>query len=86
MEIFVFFVPEPVSEHSLRELFRRYGQVKNVRAMIYKSTGKHTGRYFVDMPNDSEAEKAIAALNGIEFRGHILHVEKALTKAYIKKE
>jgi RNA recognition motif-containing protein len=85
MEIYILFIPDSATENTIKELFRRYGQVKTVRIMTYKSTGERTGRAFVDMPNDHEAEKAIAELNGKEFQGSKIFVEKALSKAYEPK-
>jgi RNA recognition motif-containing protein len=69
MEIYILYIPNSATKNTIKELFRRYGQVKTVRLMTYKSTGERTGRAFVDMPNDDEAQKAIAELNGKELQG-----------------
>jgi RNA recognition motif-containing protein len=82
MEIYIVYVEDSASEETVKQLFRRYGQVKSVR-ILKNRDGSRTGRCFVDMPNEDEAEKAIAALNGTEFQGRKLMVQKALTKAQV---
>jgi RNA recognition motif-containing protein len=84
MEIYIFGIPESATENTVKELFKRYGQVKTVRIMTYAS-GDRNHRCFVEMPNEEEAEKAIAALNGTEFRGVKLTVQKARPSKYPPK-
>jgi RNA recognition motif-containing protein len=65
------------SEDEIRSMFEEYGQVASVAVIMDKLTGKSRGFGFVEMPNDSEAQAAITALNGKEFKGRNLVVNAA---------
>jgi RNA recognition motif-containing protein len=58
-------------------MFREHGTVQRFKMMTDRYTGLPRGFAFVEMTNDAEAEKAIAALNGKEFKGKILKVNQA---------
>lgn len=64
MNIFVSNISFKVREQSLSELFGQYGEVTSVRIIKDKETRRSKGYGFVEMPNDSEANSAISALNG----------------------
>ncbi|MGP1580991.1 MAG: RNA recognition motif domain-containing protein [Wolinella sp.] len=64
------------SEQDVRELFSQYGDVLSVKLIVDRDTGKAKGFGFVEM-EDSEAEKAIDALNNSEFLGRNLRVNEA---------
>jgi RNA recognition motif-containing protein len=64
MNIFVSNISFKVREQSLSELFSQYGEVTSVRIIKDKETRRSKGYGFVEMPNDSEANSAISALNG----------------------
>jgi RNA recognition motif-containing protein len=61
----------------LYALFQEYGQVKRAQVITDKETGRSRGFGFVEMNNDSEAQKAIDALNGTPFKGRALTVNEA---------
>jgi RNA recognition motif-containing protein len=65
------------TEDSLRELFAPLGEVQQVRIMTDRDTGKSRGFAFVEMANDEDAAKAIAALNGKELGGRALTINEA---------
>jgi cold-inducible RNA-binding protein len=65
------------TEDALRELFSPLGEVQQVRIMTDRDTGRSRGFAFVEMTQDEEAAKAIAALNGKEFGGRALTVNEA---------
>lgn len=65
------------TEDTLRELFTPMGEVQQVRIMTDRDTGKSRGFAFVEMANDEDAAKAIAALNGKEFGGRALTINEA---------
>jgi RNA recognition motif-containing protein len=52
------------TEQTVRSLFEAYGTVDRVSIVTDRETGQPKGFGFVEMPNDAEAEKAIAAVNG----------------------
>jgi len=68
------------TEESLRALFERYGVVNSARIMTDRDTGRSRGFGFVEMANDSEADQAIAALNGFSMEGRALNVNEARPK------
>ncbi|MBV9503877.1 MAG: RNA-binding protein, partial [Acidobacteriia bacterium] len=68
------------TEESLRGLFERYGIVNSARIMTDRDTGRSRGFGFVEMANDSEADQAIAALNGFSMEGRALNVNEARPK------
>ena len=69
------------TEAALRSLFEAYGSVERVSIMTDRDTGQPRGFGFVDMSNDAEAIKAIAALNGRDLEGRTLTVDEARPKA-----
>lgn len=60
-----------VTNEQLKELFFNYGEVRQVNIIEGKGFG------FVEMSNQSEAERAKEALNGTEFKGRTLKVDEA---------
>jgi cold-inducible RNA-binding protein len=68
------------SEDELRQLFARYGQVDRVSLMTEGDTGRSRGFAFVEMTNTEEAEKAIAALNGMQLGSRTINVNEARPK------
>jgi RNA recognition motif-containing protein len=65
------------SEDEIRSLFEGYGQVSSVAVIKDKMTGQSRGFAFIEMPNDSEAQAAITALNGKDFKNRNLVVNPA---------
>ena len=68
-------------EDELRKLFEAYGQVDRVSIMTDRETGRSRGFGFVEMANEEEGEKAIAALNGQQVGGRKLNVNEARPKS-----
>lgn len=60
-----------VTNEELKELFSSYGEVKQVNIIEGKGFG------FVEMANQSEAEKVKGALDGSDFKGRALKVDEA---------
>jgi RNA recognition motif-containing protein len=67
-------------EDELRSLFEGYGAVERVNILTDRDTGRSRGFGFVEMNVDSEADAAIAALDGRDFNGRALRVNEALPK------
>src|ERR1700683_4972094 len=65
------------TESELSELFKAFGQVTRVHVAMDRETGRARGFAFVEMPNDEEAAKAIAGLDGKEVGGRNLKVNEA---------
>jgi cold-inducible RNA-binding protein len=68
------------SETQLQDLFKAFGQVTRIHVAMDRETGRARGFAFVEMPNDDEAAKAIAALDGKEVNGRNLKVNEARPK------
>jgi cold-inducible RNA-binding protein len=68
------------TEKSIRSLFEAYGAVGRVNICTDRDTGQPRGFGFVEMPDDGEGEKAIAALNGVDHEGRSLNVNEARPK------
>ena len=69
------------TEGDLSALFKPFGQVPRVHLAMDRETGRARGFAFVEMPNDEEAVKAMAALDGKEMGGRNLKVNEARPKA-----
>jgi RNA recognition motif-containing protein len=68
------------TESDLNELFKPFGQVTRVNLVKDRETGRARGFAFVEMPNDEEAAKAIAGLDGKLIGGRNLKVSEARPK------
>jgi len=68
------------TETSVRSLFEPYGQVDRVNVVTDRETGRSRGFAFVEMADGAEAERAIAALNGMQLDGRALNVNEARPK------
>jgi len=66
-----------MAEPELRSLFEPHGSIESATIATDRDTGRSRGFGFVSMPNDKEAEKAMAALNGKDFGGRALIVNEA---------
>lgn len=69
------------TESDVRALFEPFGQITRVHMATDRETGRGRGFGFVEMSNDEEAKKAIAALDGKEFGGRVIKVNEARPKA-----
>jgi len=65
------------TEGDLRALFEPFGAVTRVHIAKDRETGRARGFAFVEMANDEEAARAIAALDGKEVDGRNLKVNEA---------
>ena len=65
------------TESELQALFEPFGEITRVQIMTDRDTGRSRGFGFVEMSNDEDAAKAIAALNGKELNGRALNVNEA---------
>jgi RNA recognition motif-containing protein len=77
MNIYVGNLSYQMSEAELREAFAAFGQVSSVKILMDRETGRSRGFGFVEMPNQSEAENAIAQLNGKDLGGRALRINEA---------
>jgi RNA recognition motif-containing protein len=80
MNIYVSNLNFSTSSESLQELFAGYGEVSSANIIKDRETGRSRGFGFVEMPNDSEGQKAIDELNGTDFEGKTINVNVARPK------
>lgn len=77
--IYVGNLPFSASEDEVREMFAPHGEVKSVRLMMDRETGRPRGFGFVEM-TEADAKKAITALNGKDMGGRSLRINLAEEK------
>ncbi|MFN8870769.1 MAG: RNA recognition motif domain-containing protein [Phycisphaerae bacterium] len=77
MKMYVGNLSFKTSESQLQDLFAAFGQVASASLVMDRDTGRPRGFGFVEMPNDAEAQAAIAALNGKNVDGRDLTVNEA---------
>src|SRR5215204_4710735 len=66
-----------VDNSTLEQLFSQHGTVQSAEVIQDRDTGRSKGFGFVQMGSDSEAQAAIAALNGQQHDGRTLTVNEA---------
>lgn len=74
-------LPHSTTEGELRNLFEAHGAVEKITIVTDRDTGRSRGFGFVEMTNASEADKAIATLNGTDLGGRTLTINEAKPKA-----
>jgi len=77
MSIYVGNLSYEVTQDALSGVFAEYGTVKRVQLPTDRETGKVRGFGFVEMNTDAEETAAIEALDGAEWMGRDLKVNKA---------
>jgi RNA recognition motif-containing protein len=65
------------TEDKLRAAFEPYGTVASATIMIDRMSGRSRGFGFVEYANETDANKAIEALNGADVDGRALTVNQA---------
>ena len=80
MNIYVGNLLFDVTEDELREAFKPFGEVTEVRLIMDKFSGKSKGFGFIEMPSKEEAEKAIEELNSKDMKGRAMTVNEAKPK------
>ncbi|WP_017651755.1 RNA recognition motif domain-containing protein [Fortiea contorta] len=77
MTIYVGNLSYRATEADLRAVFADYGEVKRVVLPTDRETGRLRGFAFVDMNEDAQEDAAITELDGAEWMGRQLRVNKA---------
>jgi RNA recognition motif-containing protein len=79
MKLYVGNLSYTVNDSSLRALFEGYGSVESATVVVDRDSGRSKGFGFVEM-NDSDAQKAMQALNGSQHDGRTIRVNEARPK------
>jgi len=69
------------TEQDVRTLFEAHGRVDRVTIVTDRDSGQPRGFGFVEMTNNAEGDRAIAAVNGKEIGGRALNVNEAKPKS-----
>jgi RNA recognition motif-containing protein len=77
MTIYVGNLSYRASEADLKEVFADYGEVKRVVLPTDRETGRLRGFAFVEMSEEAQEDAAITELDGAEWMGRQLRVNKA---------
>lgn len=77
MTIYVGNLSYQATEEDLKAVFAEYGKVKRVVLPTDRETGRMRGFAFVEMAEDAQENTAITELDGAEWMGRMLKVNKA---------
>ncbi|QMS90099.1 RNA-binding protein [Nostoc edaphicum CCNP1411] len=77
MTIYVGNLSYHATEADLKTVFADYGEVKRVVLPTDRETGRLRGFAFVEMSEDAQEDAAITELDGAEWMGRKLRVNKA---------
>lgn len=81
MNIYVGNLNFQTTEGELRPLFEEFGQVKSVKMIMDRETGRPKGFAFVEMSNAEQGQQAIEGLNGATISGRPVVVNEARPRA-----
>lgn len=77
MSVYVGNLSYDVTREDIEEVFTEYGKVSRVSLPMDRETGRPRGFAFVDMAEESEEAAVIEALDGAEWMGREMKVNKA---------
>lgn len=77
MNIYIAGLNFSTTDADLNDLFSEYGEVSSARVITDRETGRSRGFAFVEMPDDTAAQKAIDELNGAEYDNKTISVNVA---------
>lgn len=82
MTIYVGNLSFQATEEDLREVFAEYGKVSRISLPTDRETGRKRGFAFVEMETEAEEDAAIAELDGAEWLGREIRVNKAKPREF----
>jgi RNA recognition motif-containing protein len=85
MTIYVGNLSYRATEADLRAVFADYGEVTRVVLPTDRETGRMRGFAFVDMSEEAQEDTAISELDGAEWMGRQLRVNKAKPREDIRR-
>ncbi|KGF72545.1 RNA-binding protein [Neosynechococcus sphagnicola sy1] len=77
MTIYIGNLSFQATEEDLKEIFTEYGNVSRITLPIDHETGKKRGFAFVEMEDEAKEDVAISELDGAEWLGRELRLNKA---------
>ena len=79
-KLFVGSLPWKLDDDSLKGTFEPFGKVVSAKVIRDRESGRSRGFGFVEMENESDADKAIQSLNESEVSGRKITVKEAMSK------
>ncbi len=80
MKLFVGNLPFSITEEKLKEIFEQYGEIKSLKLITDRETGKSRGFAFVEFTDKESGNKAIKEYNGTTLDGRSIVVKVANDK------
>lgn len=77
MNIYIGNLSHATTEDKLKSLFEEFGEIENIKLIKDRFSGEPKGYGFIEMPSNSEADKAIKELNGNHIDGNHIKVKPA---------
>jgi RNA recognition motif-containing protein len=77
MNIYIGNLSYETTEEDLQSAFSEYGGVVSVKIIKDQYNGRSKGFGFIEMPDRIEANAAIEGMNGKQFKGRTIKVNKA---------
>jgi len=81
MDIYIGNLSFDATEDDLQHTFAPFGRVRSVSIVRDRFNGGPLGFAFVDMPDDDEAQNAIAALHRSRINGRVVIVSRTQRRA-----
>mmetsp|Transcript_5994 Transcript_5994/g.6536 ORF Transcript_5994/g.6536 Transcript_5994/m.6536 type:complete len:223 (-) Transcript_5994:664-1332(-) len=75
--LIVNYIPTPVDDEELRQLFEQFGELESARVIIDRVSGVPKGYGFVKFKTEAAAREAILKMNGFEIKNKRLKVTTA---------
>ncbi|MEB3229609.1 MAG: RNA-binding protein [Leptolyngbyaceae bacterium] len=77
MTIYIGNLSFQATEDDIREVFVEYGTVQRISLPTDRETGRKRGFAFVDMGDEAQEDRAISELDGAEWMGREIRLNKA---------
>ncbi|NDW17988.1 RNA-binding protein [Dysgonomonas sp. 216] len=77
MNIFIAGLSYNITDNDLVDLFGEYGEIASAKVIMDRESGRSKGYGFVEMEDNTSAQKAIEELNGAEYDGRVISVSEA---------
>lgn len=77
MNIYIGNLSYSITDENIKEMFAKFGEVESAKIIMDRYTNRSKGFGFIEMPDNSEADQAIKALNGKYIEGRNIKVNQA---------
>lgn len=77
VKLFVVGYPLDIQEADLMDIFSIHGNIHSIHLLTDKFTQRHKGFGFIEMEEQADADRAIAAINGMVLKGRKISVKLA---------